>query len=190
MPTYQEIDTIIQTGAALDAVERKAAVLLAMNNACGLDYARAAEELRRQCAQTSGNCSTGDTNTEGSMTMKPIKVADATNAQLDWLVTKCDWAEWDFELTTAAEILQVCYYSTEWSQMGRIIEREGIDVRLDRDRVFDPDEKVERWYASKPSDTIPDAEWVEYGPTPLIAAARCYVTSKLGETVEVPEELT
>lgn len=28
------------------------------------------------------------------------------------------------------------------------------------------------------------------GPTPLIAAMRCYVASKLGEEVEIPEELT
>jgi hypothetical protein len=28
-----------------------------------------------------------------------------------------------------------------------------------------------------------------YGPTPLIAAMRCYVASKLGDEVDVPEEL-
>ena len=28
-----------------------------------------------------------------------------------------------------------------------------------------------------------------YGPTPLIAAMRCYVASKLGDEVEVPVEL-
>lgn len=30
---------------------------------------------------------------------------------------------------------------------------------------------------------------VYFGPTPLIAAMRCYVASKLGDEVEVPEEL-
>ena len=29
----------------------------------------------------------------------------------------------------------------------------------------------------------------QFGPTPLIAAMRSYVASKLGETVEVPDEL-
>ena len=29
-----------------------------------------------------------------------------------------------------------------------------------------------------------------YGPTPLIAAMRCYVASKLGDEVNIPEELT
>jgi hypothetical protein len=30
---------------------------------------------------------------------------------------------------------------------------------------------------------------VAFGPTPLIAAMRCYVISKLGDEVEVPDEL-
>jgi len=30
----------------------------------------------------------------------------------------------------------------------------------------------------------------EYGDTPLIAAMRCYVASKLGNKVEIPTELT
>jgi hypothetical protein len=30
----------------------------------------------------------------------------------------------------------------------------------------------------------------QHGPTPLIAAMRCYVASKLGDAVEIPEELT
>lgn len=118
------------------------------------------------------------------MSTKTIRVAEATNIQLDWLVAKCerdtgaDWAAHNGRR-----------YSTSWFQMGQIIGREGISVCFDRDRVFDPGEKVERWYASKPFDTIPDAEWVEYGPTPLIAAARCYCCAKLGDVVEVPEEL-
>jgi hypothetical protein len=29
-----------------------------------------------------------------------------------------------------------------------------------------------------------------YGPTPLIAAMRCYVEAKLGDEVEIPKELT
>jgi hypothetical protein len=29
----------------------------------------------------------------------------------------------------------------------------------------------------------------EVGPTPLVAAMRCYVASKLGDEVEVPDEL-
>ena len=30
---------------------------------------------------------------------------------------------------------------------------------------------------------------LEYGPTPLIAAMRCFVVSKLGDEVNVPDDL-
>ncbi len=30
---------------------------------------------------------------------------------------------------------------------------------------------------------------INHGPTPLIAAMRCYVASKLGDEIEIPEEL-
>jgi hypothetical protein len=30
----------------------------------------------------------------------------------------------------------------------------------------------------------------EHGPTPLIAAMRCFVASKLGDEIEIPKELT
>jgi hypothetical protein len=65
-------------------------------------------------------------------------------------------------------------YSTEWSQGGPIIERERIETRHDGRKS---------WCA-----------WIEstgavHGPTPLIAAMRCYVTNKLGDEVNVPDEL-
>jgi hypothetical protein len=65
--------------------------------------------------------------------------------------------------------------------MGPIIEREGISTVQEGDSspwvgsIYNYDEQD--WHLHTP------------GPTPLIAAARCYVTSKLGDTVEVPEEL-
>jgi hypothetical protein len=31
---------------------------------------------------------------------------------------------------------------------------------------------------------------VVYGPTPLVAAMRCYVASRLGAEVEIPDQLT
>ena len=65
--------------------------------------------------------------------------------------------------------------STNWSQGGVIIAREGIEL-LCESLGF-------RWAA------VPQRgpEW--RGPTPLIAAMRCCVGSKLGDVVEVPYEL-
>lgn len=66
--------------------------------------------------------------------------------------------------------------STDWSQGGPIIERERI--------TLDPFDDSPNWCA-----TIPGYMYRVYGPTPLIAAMRCYVASKLGDEVEIPEEL-
>ena len=69
------------------------------------------------------------------------------------------------------------YPSTDWAQGGPIIEREGIDLQY---QGGDND----KWAAD-----MFGAECSVYGDTPLIAAMRCYVASKLGDEVE-PEELT
>ena len=66
------------------------------------------------------------------------------------------------------------WFSTDWAEGGPIIERERIDVLYEHDL---------RWIA------VPQKGIESYGPTPLIAAMRCYVASKLGDEVEIPEEL-
>ena len=74
--------------------------------------------------------------------------------------------------------------STDWSQGGPIIEREEIGTRRNA-----PCSKGREWEAG-PSITAKGAGGkYGYGPTPLIAAMRCYVASKLGDEVEIPEEL-
>ena len=71
-------------------------------------------------------------------------------------------------------------FSTCWNKCGPIIEREEISIRRWK---FDNG----GWVAM----LAVDGEGTEgVGPTPLIAAMRCYVASKLGDEVDVPEELT
>lgn len=67
-------------------------------------------------------------------------------------------------------------YSTDWAQGGPIIEREEIGFFQKKDEGY--------CQAAKPG-----AEFVRRCPTPLIAAMRCFVASKLGDEVDVPEEL-
>jgi hypothetical protein len=67
-------------------------------------------------------------------------------------------------------------YSSDWAQGGPIIEREKLDLWWCEGNGF---------YTASSSG----GKEVEDGPTPLIAAMRCYVASKLGETVEIPREL-
>jgi hypothetical protein len=67
-------------------------------------------------------------------------------------------------------------YSTDWAQGGPIIEREEICVLA----------PVRGLWRSRSSINMGRTH---YGPTPLIAAMRCYVASKLGDEVEIPQEL-
>lgn len=66
-------------------------------------------------------------------------------------------------------------FSTDWAQGGPIIERERIDI------TFMDGDEVDAWHVSGAHGR---------DQLPLIAAMRCYVTSKLGDEVDVPNELT
>lgn len=102
-----------------------------------------------------------------------MKTSELTGAALDWAVAKCEKPDW---LGNEAEVyvLKAGFHpSTNWAQGGVIIERERIEIVPD-----------EIWNAYKQDQHIPNT-----GITPLIAAMRCYVASKLGYEVEVPEEL-
>ncbi len=108
-----------------------------------------------------------------------IKVSEASGATLDWLVAKCEGVALDHGLTDDER------YSTNWAQGGPIIEREAIQLTPYGASSGSP-KSVEYWCAAAYLET----EMVDtYGLTPLIAAMRCYVASKLGDEVEVPEEL-
>lgn len=72
--------------------------------------------------------------------------------------------------------------STTWSLAGPIIEREELQVYVAN--------AVDGKWCAKPSDSeYWDFDGAAYGPTPLIAAMRCFIASRLGDEVDVPEEL-
>ena len=75
--------------------------------------------------------------------------------------------------------------STDWAHGGPIIERERIEFWT-ADSYQDEYGK----FTSIKSAKHPASMQHYKGPTPLIAAMRCYVASKLGDTVDIPEELT
>jgi hypothetical protein len=113
-----------------------------------------------------------------------MKTSELTGAALDWAVALCNgivdkWFD-SGHLTVNGEIYSP---STDWSQGGSIIEREKIAVRFEPEChwLFAPPEAT--WLANYNGV----GEW--HGPTPLVAAMRCYVASKLGDEVDVPEEL-
>ena len=102
-----------------------------------------------------------------------MKTSELTGAALDWAVAKC---EGELEYWPQIE------YSTDWTQGGPIIEREGVSIVQQGDAA--------EWVASVYDHSAEDWRLHTTGPTPLIAAMRCYVASKMGDEVEVPEELT
>lgn len=105
--------------------------------------------------------------------MKMIKkrVAELEGAQLDWSIAKALGWQVDEHRVPSYELHK------EWGLCGPIIEREQIQIdKITRQR------EQHGWQAQV---LCPFA--VSVGPTPLIAAMRAFVASKLGEEVEVPE---
>ena len=93
-----------------------------------------------------------------------IKTSQLKGNALNWAVGQ---AHRDADLVPVA-------YSTDWAFGGPIIERE----ELSNLKCYGTND----WGCNN-GDIFCD------GPTPLIAAMRCYVTCKLGDEVEIPEEL-
>ena len=146
--------------------------------------------------------------------MPKIKASELTGAALDWAVAKCEGIldpvhgepqprvvlysdQWNryMRLNPPPQVYYSDRYepSTDWAQGGPIIEREITKVFRNVGGT---------WSAMILKDIpIPfedrgtslaltrRAQWNGAGPTPLVAAMRCYVASKLGDEVEVPEEL-
>lgn len=116
-----------------------------------------------------------------------IKTSELTNIALDWAVCRALHPKADMSAThvwlytgDGEDDFLIEKTSTDWSQGGPIIDQEKISVIHM--------EGTQHWVARKfhpACDTTPKSE----GPTSLIAAMRCYVASKLGEEVDVPEEL-
>lgn len=80
-------------------------------------------------------------------------------------------------------------YSGSWGMAGRIIEREHISVSNPNG---DPGWIGTKAFPAKPKrDGTPQWRHVWLcGRTPLVAAMRCYVASKCGDEVELPEPVS
>lgn len=100
-----------------------------------------------------------------------IETSKLTDAALDWAVEVAE------EMTVSQREFQP---STNWDQGGPIIERERMTVE------HFVDDSGGAWLATHIRRPYFNEET---GPTPLIAAMRCYVASRLGDEVDIPEEL-
>lgn len=118
-----------------------------------------------------------------------IKTSELIGTALDWAVAKAEgWAVMTRQapervlLANGDDWELLCMPSTDWSQGGPIIEREKIELKY---LGYD---NPPYWGALKFSPSK-YARKAAIGLTPLIAAMRCVVASKLGDEVDVPEEL-
>jgi hypothetical protein len=120
-----------------------------------------------------------------------MKTNELTEAALDWAVANCEgllafgWKNDTGILRITLSTGECIRYipSDDWSQGGPIIEREVISVS---NWAF----HSMPWKASIQKADLDMPLYEEYGPTPLIAAMRCFVASKLGDEIELPKELT
>ena len=103
-----------------------------------------------------------------------MRTNELTGAALDWAVAECEGT-----LHDDGSVPDYYQPSTDWEQGGPIIEREGITILSVDDY---------EWCAAIGELYYEDDN--SRSPTPLIAAMRCYVASKLGDEVKIPFELT
>jgi hypothetical protein len=125
-----------------------------------------------------------------------IKTSELIGAALDWVVAILEFPKGNYggEATHYSgnrgerwiripdkqnRTYGLAQYSTNWAQGGPIIEREKISTV-----AWYRDGHLIEW-----SSKIEGSDIKQFGPTPLVAAMRCFIASKLGDEVEIPEEL-
>ena len=123
-----------------------------------------------------------------------VKTADLIGPALDWAVAVVEGLTEENAWTTV-EIFKAIragggyWYSTNWAQGGPIIEREGVEINV-RNWSASPGCRLPGKYEwSARLCFVRQTECKHFGPTPLIAAMRCVVASRLGYEVDVPDEL-
>lgn len=104
-----------------------------------------------------------------------IKTSELTGFALDWAVN---------QIEECCDDPHTPLFSTDWTQSGPIIEREKIEWQW-----LPATDKQHQYGARKPSLGGLNRTFCMDGPTVLIAAMRCFVASKLGDEVDVPDDL-
>jgi hypothetical protein len=121
-----------------------------------------------------------------------MKTSELTGAALDWAVAKCEGHTVNLLEVKGQRFMRLHKYSNDWAQGGPIIEREGINT-FKYNKISN--EEPDKWCAHKvvPRPNLEGSTNMTAiapeGPTPLIAAMRCYVASKMGDDINIPEEL-
>lgn len=133
-----------------------------------------------------------DLNMTDDLCTYTVKTSELTGAALDWAVAKCEnvpnihIVQKPGKTCVYGQIIEIDFPyqpSTDWSQGGPIIEREGIEIVKGNPLYFPKGNENGDFY---------EPLWIagkQHGQTHLIAAMRCFVASRLGDTVELVETL-
>ena len=119
-----------------------------------------------------------------------IKTADLIGPALDWAVAQCEGKVHGYKHQLVYDCRDVIPYtpSTDWAIGGPLIERERIKVAPNMGGSWHGQIRHVKRHPLVQNPVL--AGWTnQHGPTPLIAAMRCYVASRLGDEVDIPEEL-
>ena len=107
-----------------------------------------------------------------------IKTSELIDEALDRVVAQCEGVAYHLP-----DLLLKFEPSKFWAQGGPIIDEARITLRVNACLPG-------RWVAFIDfGGSNCNVKARQSGPTALIAAMRCYVASKLGDEVEIPEEL-
>ena len=111
-----------------------------------------------------------------------MKVSELSGEQLHWAVAQAEGLVVRVINNLGELVLpngDFWFPSIDWAQGGPIIEREGIQIQ----------KHLSGWVALPEGAEFSEENYQE-GETPLIAAMRCFVASKLGEEINIPEEVS
>ncbi len=128
-----------------------------------------------------------------------MKTSELIGPALDWAVAKCEGLQAaQLKVNGPVHVFRTVGYepttyqpTEKWNQAGPIIEREIYKLFRNVGGTFTAQIKIRVPYYSPTygADIGRDEVISCAGPTPLIAAMRCYVASRLGDEVEIPSEL-
>ena len=119
-----------------------------------------------------------------------VKSYDLTGGALDWAVAKLylsgsslfDNPDFVLEFVDKPNRSKWRYSTQDWTAMQAIKKYKISLMHVEADDPYPIDDGP--WSAN-----IPGQEYACTGPTPEIAICRCVVAYKLGEDIEVPDEL-
>lgn len=116
-----------------------------------------------------------------------VKTTELIGAALNWVVASIEWPNdsgiLNPELVDKESVNEEYPFDTDWEITGPIIKRERITVG--------PYSKIVdgfHAYTFTNGGATDHKTWCN-GLTPQIAAMRCFIVSKLGDEIEVPDHL-